>query len=99
MNEPHLGVDMTSSGESSSGFTSQDSTMERCKTGIPPFCVSAVRHFSLHVRVVFGQYSGTGGYLWCDSEMTDCVFLCGWRSVFKCVISIRSANEDEYCWL
>lgn len=32
--EPHLGMDMTSSGESSSGFTSQDSTMERCKTGI-----------------------------------------------------------------
>ncbi|XP_068173052.1 signal-induced proliferation-associated 1-like protein 3 isoform X2 [Antennarius striatus] len=30
--EPHLSVDMTSSGESSSGFTSQDSTMERCKT-------------------------------------------------------------------
>lgn len=37
MNEPHLGVDMPSSGESSSGFTSQESTMERCKTGIPPF--------------------------------------------------------------
>lgn len=34
--EPHLGMDMTSSGESSSGFTSQDSTMERCKTGILP---------------------------------------------------------------
>uniref|UniRef100_A0A665UHP3 Signal-induced proliferation-associated 1 like 3 n=1 Tax=Echeneis naucrates TaxID=173247 RepID=A0A665UHP3_ECHNA len=30
--EPHLTVDITSSGESSSGFTSQDSTMERCKT-------------------------------------------------------------------
>ncbi|XP_068601225.1 signal-induced proliferation-associated 1-like protein 3 [Brachionichthys hirsutus] len=30
--EPHLSVDMTSSGESSSGFTSQESTMERCKT-------------------------------------------------------------------
>uniref|UniRef100_A0A3Q1INM6 Signal-induced proliferation-associated 1 like 3 n=1 Tax=Anabas testudineus TaxID=64144 RepID=A0A3Q1INM6_ANATE len=30
--EPHLSVDITSSGESSSGFTSQDSTMERCKT-------------------------------------------------------------------
>ncbi|KAG7470857.1 hypothetical protein MATL_G00118270 [Megalops atlanticus] len=30
--EPHLSLDMTSSGESSSGFTSQDSTMERCKT-------------------------------------------------------------------
>uniref|UniRef100_A0A673B8D5 Signal-induced proliferation-associated 1 like 3 n=1 Tax=Sphaeramia orbicularis TaxID=375764 RepID=A0A673B8D5_9TELE len=29
--EPHLSVDITSS-ESSSGFTSQDSTMERCKT-------------------------------------------------------------------
>ncbi|KAK6297013.1 hypothetical protein J4Q44_G00331550 [Coregonus suidteri] len=30
--EPHLSLDITSSGESSSGFTSQDSTMERCKT-------------------------------------------------------------------
>nr|XP_020491759.1 signal-induced proliferation-associated 1-like protein 3 isoform X1 [Labrus bergylta] len=30
--EPHLSVDMNSSGESSSGFTSQESTMERCKT-------------------------------------------------------------------
>uniref|UniRef100_A0A8D3E4S9 Signal-induced proliferation-associated 1 like 3 n=1 Tax=Scophthalmus maximus TaxID=52904 RepID=A0A8D3E4S9_SCOMX len=30
--EPHLSVDINSSGESSSGFTSQDSTMERCKT-------------------------------------------------------------------
>ncbi|XP_037533441.1 signal-induced proliferation-associated 1-like protein 3 [Nematolebias whitei] len=30
--EPHLSVDLISSGESSSGFTSQDSTMERCKT-------------------------------------------------------------------
>uniref|UniRef100_A0A8C2ZWG0 Signal-induced proliferation-associated 1-like protein C-terminal domain-containing protein n=1 Tax=Cyclopterus lumpus TaxID=8103 RepID=A0A8C2ZWG0_CYCLU len=30
--EPHFSVDVTSSGESSSGFTSQDSTMERCKT-------------------------------------------------------------------
>ncbi|XP_070684854.1 signal-induced proliferation-associated 1-like protein 3 isoform X2 [Pempheris klunzingeri] len=30
--EPHLSVDITSSGDSSSGFTSQDSTMERCKT-------------------------------------------------------------------
>lgn len=30
--EPHLSVDITSSGESSSGFTSQESTMERCKT-------------------------------------------------------------------
>nr|XP_033486992.1 signal-induced proliferation-associated 1-like protein 3 isoform X2 [Epinephelus lanceolatus] len=30
--EPHLSVDITSSGESSSGFTSQDSTIERCKT-------------------------------------------------------------------
>uniref|UniRef100_A0A8C4DCH0 Signal-induced proliferation-associated 1 like 3 n=1 Tax=Dicentrarchus labrax TaxID=13489 RepID=A0A8C4DCH0_DICLA len=30
--EPHLSVDVTSSGESSSGFTSQESTMERCKT-------------------------------------------------------------------
>ncbi|KAI1893230.1 hypothetical protein AGOR_G00121560 [Albula goreensis] len=30
--EPHLSLDVTSSGESSSGFTSQDSTMERCKT-------------------------------------------------------------------
>ncbi|XP_056139210.1 signal-induced proliferation-associated 1-like protein 3 [Lampris incognitus] len=30
--EPHLGLDITSSGDSSSGFTSQDSTMERCKT-------------------------------------------------------------------
>ncbi|XP_069004258.1 signal-induced proliferation-associated 1-like protein 3 [Embiotoca jacksoni] len=29
--EPHLSVDVTSSGESSSGFTSQDSTMERGK--------------------------------------------------------------------
>lgn len=34
--EPHLSVDITSSGESSSGFTSQDSTMERCKTGTSP---------------------------------------------------------------
>lgn len=31
--EPHLCMDLTSSGESSSGFISQDSTMERCKTG------------------------------------------------------------------
>ncbi|XP_038162248.1 signal-induced proliferation-associated 1-like protein 3 [Cyprinodon tularosa] len=30
--EPHYGLDITSSGESSSGFTSQESTMERCKT-------------------------------------------------------------------
>ncbi|XP_064158297.1 signal-induced proliferation-associated 1-like protein 3 isoform X2 [Anguilla rostrata] len=30
--EPHLSLDMTSSGESSSGFTSQESTMERGKT-------------------------------------------------------------------
>ncbi|XP_017280227.1 signal-induced proliferation-associated 1-like protein 3 isoform X2 [Kryptolebias marmoratus] len=30
--EPHLSVDITSSGESSSGFTSQESTMERNKT-------------------------------------------------------------------
>ncbi|XP_058489745.1 signal-induced proliferation-associated 1-like protein 3 isoform X2 [Solea solea] len=30
--EPHLSVDINSSGESSSGFTSQESTMERCKT-------------------------------------------------------------------
>ncbi|KAJ8368987.1 hypothetical protein SKAU_G00090150 [Synaphobranchus kaupii] len=30
--EPHLSLDMTSSGESSSGFTSQDSTMERGRT-------------------------------------------------------------------
>ncbi|XP_054651018.1 signal-induced proliferation-associated 1-like protein 3 [Dunckerocampus dactyliophorus] len=30
--EPHLSVDIMSSGESSSGFTSQESTMERCKT-------------------------------------------------------------------
>uniref|UniRef100_A0A3P8WGT9 Signal induced proliferation associated 1 like 3 n=1 Tax=Cynoglossus semilaevis TaxID=244447 RepID=A0A3P8WGT9_CYNSE len=30
--EPHLTVDVNSSGESSSGFTSQESTMERCKT-------------------------------------------------------------------
>ncbi|KAM9318088.1 signal-induced proliferation-associated 1-like protein 3 [Pholidichthys leucotaenia] len=30
--EPHLSVDVASSGESSSGFTSQDSTMERNKT-------------------------------------------------------------------
>ncbi|XP_028274594.1 signal-induced proliferation-associated 1-like protein 3 isoform X2 [Parambassis ranga] len=30
--EPHLSVDITSSGESSSGFTSQESTMERSKT-------------------------------------------------------------------
>ncbi|XP_068441106.1 signal-induced proliferation-associated 1-like protein 3 isoform X2 [Clinocottus analis] len=30
--EPHFSVDITSSGESSSGFTSQESTMERCKT-------------------------------------------------------------------
>uniref|UniRef100_A0A8C8LW64 Signal-induced proliferation-associated 1-like protein 3 n=1 Tax=Oncorhynchus tshawytscha TaxID=74940 RepID=A0A8C8LW64_ONCTS len=30
--EPHLNLDITSSGESSSGFTSQESTMERCKT-------------------------------------------------------------------
>ncbi|KAF3692732.1 Signal-induced proliferation-associated 1-like protein 3 [Channa argus] len=29
--EPHLSVDIPSSGESSSGFTSQESTMERCK--------------------------------------------------------------------
>lgn len=34
--EAHLSVDVTSSGESSSGFTSQDSTMERCKTGTLP---------------------------------------------------------------
>lgn len=31
--EPHLTVDIISSGESSSGFTSQDSTMERNKIG------------------------------------------------------------------
>uniref|UniRef100_A0A8C6NR67 Signal induced proliferation associated 1 like 3 n=1 Tax=Nothobranchius furzeri TaxID=105023 RepID=A0A8C6NR67_NOTFU len=31
-NEPHFSVDVISSGESSSGFTSQESTMERCKT-------------------------------------------------------------------
>lgn len=30
--EPHFTVDVTSSGESSSGFISQESTMERCKT-------------------------------------------------------------------
>ncbi|XP_054470417.1 signal-induced proliferation-associated 1-like protein 3 isoform X2 [Anoplopoma fimbria] len=30
--EPHFSVDINSSGESSSGFTSQESTMERCKT-------------------------------------------------------------------
>ncbi|XP_043976655.1 signal-induced proliferation-associated 1-like protein 3 isoform X1 [Gambusia affinis] len=30
--EPHFSVDVTSSGESSSGFISQESTMERCKT-------------------------------------------------------------------
>uniref|UniRef100_A0A3B5M5P9 Signal-induced proliferation-associated 1 like 3 n=1 Tax=Xiphophorus couchianus TaxID=32473 RepID=A0A3B5M5P9_9TELE len=30
--EPHFSVDFTSSGESSSGFISQESTMERCKT-------------------------------------------------------------------
>ncbi|XP_041850512.1 signal-induced proliferation-associated 1-like protein 3 [Melanotaenia boesemani] len=30
--EPHFSVDITSSGESSSGFTSQESTMERSKT-------------------------------------------------------------------
>ncbi|KAM4743225.1 signal-induced proliferation-associated 1-like protein 3 isoform 2-T4 [Anableps anableps] len=30
--EPHFSVDITSSGESSSGFISQESTMERCKT-------------------------------------------------------------------
>uniref|UniRef100_A0A3Q0S7L6 Signal induced proliferation associated 1 like 3 n=1 Tax=Amphilophus citrinellus TaxID=61819 RepID=A0A3Q0S7L6_AMPCI len=30
--DPHLSVDVTSSGESSSGFTSQESTMERSKT-------------------------------------------------------------------
>ncbi|XP_075892289.1 signal-induced proliferation-associated 1-like protein 3 isoform X2 [Nelusetta ayraudi] len=30
--DPHLNMDMASSGESSSGFTSQESTMERCKT-------------------------------------------------------------------
>ncbi|KAJ8256394.1 hypothetical protein COCON_G00185460 [Conger conger] len=30
--EPHLTLDMMSSGETSSGFTSQESTMERCKT-------------------------------------------------------------------
>ncbi|XP_036005396.1 signal-induced proliferation-associated 1-like protein 3 isoform X2 [Fundulus heteroclitus] len=29
--EPHFSVDVSSSGESSSGFTSQESTMERCK--------------------------------------------------------------------
>lgn len=38
--EPHLSVDITSSGESSSGFTSQDSTMERCKTGTSPCCIT-----------------------------------------------------------
>lgn len=31
--DPHCSVDIKSSGESSSGFTSQESTMERCKTG------------------------------------------------------------------
>ncbi|XP_061682880.1 signal-induced proliferation-associated 1-like protein 3 isoform X2 [Syngnathoides biaculeatus] len=30
--EAHLSIDIVSSGESSSGFTSQESTMERCKT-------------------------------------------------------------------
>ncbi|XP_077397761.1 signal-induced proliferation-associated 1-like protein 3 [Festucalex cinctus] len=30
--EPHFSMDIMSSGESSSGFTSQESTMERCKT-------------------------------------------------------------------
>lgn len=40
--EPHLSVDITSSGESSSGFTSQDSTMERCKTGTSPCCITTV---------------------------------------------------------
>ncbi|KAJ8280766.1 hypothetical protein GJAV_G00058740 [Gymnothorax javanicus] len=30
--EPHVSLDLTSSGESSSGFTSLQSTMERCKT-------------------------------------------------------------------
>ncbi|XP_019743213.1 signal-induced proliferation-associated 1-like protein 3 isoform X1 [Hippocampus comes] len=30
--DPHCSVDIKSSGESSSGFTSQESTMERCKT-------------------------------------------------------------------
>ncbi|MED6269336.1 hypothetical protein CHARACLAT_032106, partial [Characodon lateralis] len=30
--EPHFSIGITSSGESSSGFTSQESTMERCKT-------------------------------------------------------------------
>ncbi|XP_057694518.1 signal-induced proliferation-associated 1-like protein 3 [Corythoichthys intestinalis] len=30
--EPHLSMDIISSGELSSGFTSQESTMERCKT-------------------------------------------------------------------
>ncbi|MEQ2160636.1 hypothetical protein GOODEAATRI_001449 [Goodea atripinnis] len=33
--EPHFSIGITSSGESSSGFTSQESTMERCKTGTP----------------------------------------------------------------
>lgn len=37
--EPHLTVDITSSGDSSSGFTSQESTMERCKTGTSPSCI------------------------------------------------------------
>lgn len=39
--DPHLNVDINSSGESSSGFTSQESTIERCKTGISTFCMSS----------------------------------------------------------
>ncbi|KAM6973031.1 signal-induced proliferation-associated 1-like protein 3 [Aplochiton taeniatus] len=48
--EPHLTLDITSSGESSSGFTSQESTMERCKT--EPLW---------HVPVPSSRVSGGGG--------------------------------------
>ncbi|KAJ7990431.1 hypothetical protein DPEC_G00300250 [Dallia pectoralis] len=48
--EPHLNLDISSSGESSSGFTSQDSTIERCKTE-PQW----------HVPVPSSQRAGGGG--------------------------------------
>lgn len=53
--DPHLNVDINSSGESSSGFTSQESTMERCKTGISTCCISSTVVFFFFFTIV-GSY-------------------------------------------
>ncbi|XP_049582507.1 signal-induced proliferation-associated 1-like protein 3 isoform X1 [Syngnathus scovelli] len=55
--EPHFGMDLMSSGDSSSGFTSQESTMERCKTE-PIWHVPVV---ASRVQAVAGGGGGGGG--------------------------------------